>query len=532
MFERAAPVEGGDWWAALERLLDEARVAIADVGDPVEWAAISLLHDARRVDPFRNERDRNWLYSNVYRGLLGVAIDFSRSVTVLSPIQIVARNRGVRAMFEEFAGARGRSWEQFAASAKVTAFWSDQVLVPIADGTPALHRHRWTRVVSPEEVSKASATALADRLGSWLLSHVDEQGRLTYVLDPARGDDPDPNDNNMIRQWMATIAMTRFAKATGAGREVFDVVKRNVDFNLRHYYRAERELGFIEWGGTIKLGSIALAALALVESVDRAAYERPERKLLASLDAAFDAARDGSFVTMFKPHSTTHGRNFYPGETLLTWATVWCETRSPQQLERFMTAFRYWRRWHRENRNPAFIPWHTQAYFLVWKETRDDQLRDFVFEMNDWLIEAMQQLDGAKLSYPEILGRFYNAKQPGYGSPHSSSDGVYLEGLIDAFEMARMVGDATRVERYRVSIVAALRNLLQLHYRDEADAFFAKDPRRAVGAVRTSLYNVEVRCDNVQHNLMGLLRVLDRFTPEDYAHPDLGARFDVPQGAS
>jgi hypothetical protein len=91
--------------------------------------------------------------------------------------------------------------------------------------------------------------------------------------------------------------------------------------------------------------------------------------------------------------------------------------------------------------------------------------------------------------------------------------------------MARLVGDAARQERYRVSIVAALRNLLQLHYRDEADAFHAKAPQRAIGAVRTSIYNLEVRCDNVQHNLMGLLRVLDRFTPEDYAHPDLGAAF-------
>jgi hypothetical protein len=329
----------------------------------------------------------------------------------------------------------------------------------------------------------------------------------------------------MIRQWMATIAMTRYTRAMGLGRDVYDVVKRNIDFNLRSYYRAEHELGFIEWRGTIKLGSLALAALALMESEDRAEYERPERKLLASLDVAFDAAGDGSFVTMFKPHSTTHGRNFYPGETLLTWATRWRETRAPRELERFMRAFRYWRRWHRENRNPAFVPWHTQAYFLVWKETRDDQLRDFVFEMNDWLIDSMQQLEGAKLAFPEVLGRFYNPRQPGYGLPHSSSDGVYLEGLIDAFEMARLVGDAARQERYRVSIVAALRNLLQLHYRDEADAFHAKAPQRAIGAVRTSIYNLEVRCDNVQHNLMGLLRVLDRFTPEDYAHPDLGAAF-------
>lgn len=38
---------------------------------------------------------------------------------------------------------------------------------------------------------------------------------------------------------------------------------------------------------------------------------------------------------------------------------------------------------------------------------------------------------------------------------------------------------------------------------------------RAHGAVRTTVYNSGTRVDDVQHNLMGILTVLDTFAAED-----------------
>ncbi len=59
-------------------------------------------------------------------------------------------------------------------------------------------------------------------------------------------------------------------------------------------------------------------------------------------------------------------------------------------LERILRSFAYYRDWHLANRNPAFVPWHTMAYELVWQETGGDELKDWIFEMNDWLL-ALQQ---------------------------------------------------------------------------------------------------------------------------------------------
>jgi len=179
-----------------------------------------------------------------------------------------------------------------------------------------------------------------------------------------------------------------------------------------------------------------------------------------------------------------------------------------------MSAFRYYRDWHLDprNRNPAFVPWHTQAHYLIWEKTQDPELLDFVFEMNDWLVAEMSQW---QVEYDDMRGRFY---KPGgrFGPPHSSSTGVYLEGLIDAFVMARDTGDEDRMALYRQAICRGLRSVMQLTFRHEVDMFYVGARNRAFGGVRETVYNNEIRVDNVQHNLMGIIKILKEFTDEDF----------------
>ena len=200
---------------------------------------------------------------------------------------------------------------------------------------------------------------------------------------------------------------------------------------------------------------------------------------------------------------------------MLLWATLYAADPDPALLDRFMASFRYYRAWHLDevNRNPAFVPWHTQADYLVWQETRDPALRNFIFEMNDWLL-AMQQ--GDEVPYPDLQGRFYNPERPEFGPPHASSTGVYLEGLIDAYRLAVAVGDEARAERYRLAIRRGLRNVMQLQFQDEIDLYYTEEPARVRGGVRTELYDNVIRVDNVQHNLLAVLKILETFAPEDY----------------
>ena len=67
---------------------------------------------------------------------------------------------------------------------------------------------------------------------------------------------------------------------------------------------------------------------------------------------------DGSFQTFYLPAGRTDNQNFYPGEALLLWAVTLEDEVDPELLERFMQSFGFYRAWHREAPNPAFVPWN------------------------------------------------------------------------------------------------------------------------------------------------------------------------------
>jgi hypothetical protein len=318
----------------------------------------------------------------------------------------------------------------------------------------------------------------------------------------------------MIRQWMATVALTRFNDHRGGDPAIYDLAARNIRYNLDHFYREEDGFGLIvEDDGEVKLGAVALAALAIVEHPQRAEFADEEAALRRTVDVLWQD--DGSFRTFYRPPDRNDNQNFYPGEALVLWSALYKESRDPALLERIMASFRYYRTWHLDerNRNPAFVPWHTQVYYQVWRITTDAELRDFIFEMNDWLL-GMQQWDG--VAYPDLQGRFYDPARPQFGVPHASSTGVYLEGLIDAYRLAVAVGDAGRAEQYRLAIHRGLRSAMQLQFVDAVDLYYVQEPDRVLGGIRTNPYDNEIRVDNVQHNLMGVLNVLATFSADDY----------------
>jgi hypothetical protein len=212
---------------------------------------------------------------------------------------------------------------------------------------------------------------------------------------------------------------------------------------------------------------------------------------------------DGSFITYYGTDSTRN-QNFYTGECLLYWAYRLKREWSPALYERFRRSFRYYRSWHLSNRNPAFVPWHTQACFMLYGIKKDQQLKDWVFEMNDWLL-PFQQWDQAKAQ--DCRGRFYDPDKP-WGPPHASATGVYLEGLADAFQLAVDERDTKRADAYALVIKRALRDVLQLQFRTDVDMFYISKRERVIGGMRTTEYNNEIRVDNVQHNLMALMKLL------------------------
>jgi hypothetical protein len=473
---------------------------------------LNFAHSFQTKDLSADKR----VFSNIYRGIRGAEFIHDGRPTRYGPTKMLATNRSLKSLIEVY-GKRKDLTERavYGPNVRFRTFEADQVLVKLGEQPEAIRMIRGNRTVPIESVSFETVKKLSQAHIQWLKANLSEEGRMTYKYWPSRGEES--TGNNMIRQWMATVCLDRVARAYN-DTDLFARVAQNIKYNMSKFYREEGDgLGLIEFNKKVKLGAIALAALAIVEHPERATFAKYEKGILKTMDALW--FEDGSFKTFYKSPHLEHkmnkhsNANFYPGEALLLWATLYEESRDPVLLDKIMKSFNFYKTWHLDNRNPAFIPWHTQAYYLVWKITQNEELRDFVFLMNDWLL-GVQQWDTAK-RYPDTQGRFYDPKRP-FGPPHASSTGVYLEGLIDAHQMAKAVGDTERQEKYRRAIVRGLRSIMQLTFMDEVDLYYVHQKEKVMGGVRETVYDNEIRVDNIQHNLMGILKILRDFEPNEY----------------
>ena len=82
--------------------------------------------------------------------------------------------------------------------------------------------------------------------------------------------------------------------------------------------------------------------------------------------------------------------------------------------------------------------------------------------------------------------------------------------------MAKALGDSGRQEKYRRSIIRGLRSVMQLTFLDDVDLYYVHQKDKVLGGVRETVYDNEIRVDNIQHNLMGILKILRDFELGDY----------------
>lgn len=519
----AAPELGAEWpvYLALRgggRLLTELWCHGPDLGrelaalgrEPDRGAdllEIALTRDYVPVPPARLELE----LPQRDRGVRGMRLALGGVEERLAPSRMIAANLGFMGAAQRFCRRLELDPASFGRrGGRIWGFAARTLLVPL-DGRAPMEPYRAGLLVRADEITPERTLAMAREMAAWLVRNTDAEGRLPYKYWPSSG--TYSGADNTIRQFMATVCLGRVAARWGEA-EACDAARRNLKANLGRFLEVSAEgVGMIAHDGSAKLGAAALAALAILE---QEGLEGAHGRELAALTRGVDALwqPDGSFRSFHYPAERAQdNQNFYPGEALVFWAALWERTRDPVLLQRFGASFRYYRAWHRAQRNPAFVPWHTQAYAAVHRLTGDPELLAFVLEMNDWLLPLQQ---GAEAGHPDLIGRFYDPRRPEYGPPHASSTGVYLEGLADALDLAARAGDEDRAAAYARAIAAGIRNLRQLQFKDEADMFYVSERARVAGALRTNPYDNSIRIDNVQHGLMALLKLLDR-PPEQRA---------------
>jgi len=363
-----------------------------------------------------------------------------------------------------------------------------------------LNQPNVTHPANAAEVATARERGLA-----WLANNFLESGIFLYSFDPEKN--TVPNTSNELRQLMAS----RVVASEAAHSEVMaDIHDKNLNFIFQNWYLEDENGGFIFYQNKSKLGASAMLLRTLVYSPQYEVYQHEAAMLAKGIKAVQES--DGSFLPWYiEPdyaYDAEYLMHFYSGEAILalleyyeksgdTTALATAQSAAEFYLEKYVATIN-------DNYHPAYVPWHTMSYYLLYRITGEEQYAQSAFILNDRLLNLLDTTGNQ--------GRFYkkDLAHEGQEAPHSSSDAVYLEGLLYAYELAVALKDHVRAEQYKTAINLAAGRLIQLQYKEERPSFKAP-PERYFGAIPIREGNPSVRVDTTQHALDAFEKYLTLF---------------------
>ena len=453
-------------------------------------------------------RDRPLADGGYVHGLHGLSLRRQQVVnsygsyaveTNFSPDRLLERLQRQLDEIDDSAGATAQFY--FPVDHFGRRYGSEEVVVFYKGSTPNL-----TPSLTLGEFEAAHA-----RAQRWLTGALMPDGQFRYLYYPSRDEYPEGR-NNVLRQLMASRALAEMA---ARDPQWLDAHRRNLACLFSQWYREEGDLGFILYRDKSKLGAIAMALRTLVYSPLFESYRAEAEKLVNAILHLQQA--DGAFRPWLRAPAYAYDEDrlltFYSGEALLALAEYAQKTGDADTLAATLRSQAFYIGRYvdeiEEHYYPAYVPWHTQSLRKLYEMTGEQRYALAIFTMTDRLLEIQNQ-DGAGDRY--YLGRFFNPATPQYGSPHASSDAVYTEGLAHAFEVAVLLEDRVRIERYGHALRLGLHNLLNLQYRD-ARLYFLRRPQAVDGALRIHTTDNKIRVDTTQHALDAFDRIrslLDR----------------------
>jgi AMMECR1 domain-containing protein len=353
--------------------------------------------------------------------------------------------------------------------------------------------YRYNQLVNESDIDNEMIKERITMAGDWFKKSVDlETGLLEYEYFPTQGSYS--NGINHVRQMASNWATTEIQLFLGQ-QTMGDVVFKTLQHYSNNLVKAQTEDGnpylFVKIDSDAKLAYSAFMMLTLINFPDYA--ERDETLKLLADGILSQQQEDGSYKTYFQSEKNS-GQDFYPGEAMLALMRYAEISEDTKYLESVKKASPYYRDYWRQNKNTAFIPWHSQANLLLYKKTEDKEIAEFVFEMNDWLVENYQDLP-----------REYPDKEGGFKSTPGNSSSAYLEGVNDAYTLAVLVGDEEHKEKYKKALRSGVRFILQMQYHD-GNTFYLTRPERAIGGFRENLTRANIRNDYVQHAAHALIK--------------------------
>jgi AMMECR1 domain-containing protein len=347
---------------------------------------------------------------------------------------------------------------------------------------------RYSILVRDEDISNDLIGKRLELARDWYLNNTNPKTkRVNYLYYPVTN--TYSKDDNEVRNLAVLYILPELKRFIGD--DSLDGLIRNTTDHYISKIKRNAGYSYLELGADSKISFSAFMILSLI----RQPYYPGSLETATGLaDGILSLQQpDGSYATSFD--GKISGIDYYPGEAMLSLMRLFEVTGDERLADSVAKAFPYYRDYWRQNKNTAFVPWHTQTYFLLAQHNNDPELEEFVYEMSDWLIDTYQIFRDV---YPDKIGGFKK------DDPRNSTSS-YMEGINDAYRTAQLFGNGRHIKKYRDSVRAGTRFVLQTQFTPE-NAFWVKNPARAIGGFKESLKSVNQRNDYTQHATSALIK--------------------------
>ncbi|HYI02559.1 MAG TPA: hypothetical protein VD972_41870 [Hyalangium sp.] len=249
----------------------------------------------------------------------------------------------------------------------------------------------------------------------------------------------------------------------------------------------EAERVWISSDGGTSISEASFVLLALLE----AGNDNTTAATLATTLWSSIGARGRFSCHMDRAFDDDSFQDAYPGQALLALARSAEKKVCAPDKEKLAQARRFYRHRFLHKRHWDQVCWLTQATVAWWRVDRDAEAGRFAFEICDWALKYQSEKTGAFLND-------HQPDTPGY------TTALYLQALAAGIELAAGLRERARQKRYMDAYAQGIAFLDTLVYQ-ERDVPLLPNPRYALGGVRTSPMQSEVRAGSVQHALAALL---------------------------
>lgn len=337
----------------------------------------------------------------------------------------------------------------------------------------------------------------------WIINNINDEGYFTYLYYPSSGVYPE-DKNNMIRQFMASRLLAEFSQED---ESLIPKHRKNLDYILANWYNESEGMGYVYFRDGSKLGATGMLLRVIAASPLYEEYKEYAHKLYLSIESLQE--EDGELhawiVAPDRDYDEDYLLTFYSGESILGVIELYERDSKDEYLQTAILSQNFYiGRYIGEIDKyyyPAYVPWHTQSLYKIYQVTKNHTYAESIFFLNDEVLK-IQNLNG--VPYKDYEGRFYDPVHPEFGTPHSSSDGVYAEGLAYAYGLAKELNYTGREQFYLDRFMLASKNLIRLQF-NGVNMYYLSRPENSEGAIRSSVSNNVIRTDTTQHITDGYL---------------------------